>query len=494
MKGMNKFFRAFCEDGSAEYLAVGEPNSLGLKISTDGMVHFYCASETYMEGFGAIIAGHSVCVSNFTRGTPDGESLLIQNNEIKRLNFKDGFIETDETLSGDYARDFYDSYLQNNALLRAVRDCEFFNLAPRLQWQEVLDYENMIEHISGLVRLDSGPNLIGYIDSEHVLLTRLPSQPPNGMIEITGGIQIKELDFWKRKVKKLSSHSFGRATTIVGFYNHEGDMCIVSTLPPAVEEFGLVIANTSHDCVVDAIQEVVQILQWLRAQGVPWNGILNRRCFITSCEGVIYLNTGYLLSQFAENEKIFGGFSSEELRFMSPNQIVRCSKSAKVILEAIGFQIPHPPSICSEELRNLGMFIYSLVVGEKTVPMHWLSDAQFVLASWLTCVNPETPIASVLSILCDEPVDIFHPEIIRMQDTSKLDPLLRIAHRLVTGNMTLDELDQSLQSYIKWRDIQATETSVETEVKAVFGRMSALFQSGQDAMKSAISKSIDNSW
>ena len=491
---MKKFFRAFCEDGSAEYLSEGEAGPVGLKIRTDGLMYFGCSIDRVSHGPGAIFAGDSVFVSTFINGIPDGESLLVKEGALHRITFSSAFIQTDEILYGDVAGDFYESYMQKHSLFETVRRCELFDTTPQLHWEEVVGRENLIENVSNLIDIDLVPNLIGYIGSEQVLLTRLPPQPPSGMIEITGGIQIKAIDVWTRKLNKVSSHSFERATTIKGFYNHYDAVYIVSSLPPTVEEFRLVTANNSHDCVVDAICEIVKIVDWLRSMGVAWNGLLNRRCFITTSEGVIYLNTAYLLSRFPEHAKMFGGFSSEELRFMSPSQIVRCSTSARVILESLGFRIPSPESICSGETRNLGLLIYSLVMGDSIVPMHWLSDAQFALANWLSFVAPDEPVGRCLSISCHEPVDIIHPENVRLLDSNEMEPLIRIANRLYVGTMNLDELNESIQSYIKWRDTQIAESSVETEVKAVFGRMSAFIQSGQDAMKSAISKSLDNSW
>jgi hypothetical protein len=140
------------------------------------------------------------------------------------------------------------------------------------------------------------------------------------------------------------------------------------------------------------------------------------------------------------------------------------------------------------------MLIFSLLRGDDGFPCPWLSDAQFVLANLVAGVDPSNPLANLLSGLCEEPVDIHDPQKVQQYRKENVDPLLRVADRLVNGKMSLEELFQSLESYMDWRDRQLVETSVETEVKAVFSKVSAFIQSGQEAMKTALTKSVENSW
>ena len=497
MKAMKKFFQTFGEDGSVTYRGHSNTDSAGIRITPDGLLYFGGLQDGTQHGSGVVFGGADVFVSHFESGSPQGESLMIQKGQVKRLLFNNGSINENELLDGEIGESFFDSFLGTGIVHEAVRRCELLPEINRLEWSEVIETGKIIDAITGVVHSTAGSvDLLGYMNDNPVLLTRLPSHPPTGHFEIGGGIRVREVDVWKRRLDKFFSSvdTPQRFTILRGFYRFEGNMYIVSSLPSNVEEFYLKAANTSHDCLVDVLFDVVRTLRELSNIRVAWNGLINRHSFITTTDGEVYLNTGYVLSQFTEQKKLYGGHSIEQIRYLSPNQLVRSCAQSKIVLECIGYSIPAPENVSRGELHNLGMLIYSLLRGDEGIPFPWLSDAQFVLVNWVAGVDPTNPLADLLSILCEEPVDIHDPHKVRQYRKENVDPLLRVADRLVNGSMTLDELFQSLESYMEWRDRQLVETSVETEVKAVFNKVSAFIQSGQEAMKSALTKSVENSW
>ena len=491
---MNKFFQSETEDGTVIHRKDCEP--IGIKINPDGLVYLGGLLEDVQEGFGVIFGGGEFFASCFKLGVPEGESLMLRKNQVTRIVFRDGIIEGTEILDREKGRSFMDAFFCHGVIQDSLRISDLCSEDPPIEWSDVIDQTSFLPGIDRAHTLNLRGDLLGYLGSEQVLLTKLSPHPPTGFFEIAGGIRVKEVDIWKRKLDKLTSPAFAwkNITTIKGFYNLDGTMYIVSSFPQNVEEIRLSTPSTSHDFLVETISQVVAIVRELTRIGVTWGGLVNRDSFITTTDGELHLNTGYLLSRFTNGKELFGGHAIEELRFMSPNQIVRASAQTKLILECLGFQIPAPESISRGEARNLALLIFSLLKGDDGIPMPWLSDQQFILANWLAGVDPNNPAGNLLSVLCEEPVDLCDSSGLQFRNAERIDPLLRLAHRLIQGDLSLDELGGSLEGYIRWRDSQLAETSVETEVKAVFNRVSAFFQSGQEVMKTALSKSIENSW
>ena len=491
---MNKFFQSETEDGTVIHRKDSE--TIGIKINPDGLVYLGGLPDDTQEGFGVIFGGGDFFASYFKLGVPEGESLMLRKNQVTRIVFRDGIIEGTEKLDHEKGWSFLGSFLCHGVIQDSLRISDLCSEDPPIEWTDVIDQTSFLPGVNKAHILNSRGDLLGYLGSEQVLLTKLSPHPPSGFFEIAGGIRIKELDIWKRKLDKLTCPAIARQnfTTIKGFCKCDGNMYVVSSFPPNVEEIRLSTPSTSHDFLVDVISQVLVIVQELTRLGVTWGGLVTRDSFITTTDGELHLNTGYLLSRFTEEKALFGGHTIEELRFMSPNQIVRVSTQTKLILECVGFQIPAPESICRGEARNLALLIFTLLKGDDGIPMPWLSDQQFILANWLAGVDPNNPAGNLLSVLCEEPVDLCDSSRLQFRNAESTDPLLRLAHRLMLGDLSLYELSGSLESYIQWRDSQLAETSVETEVKAVFNRVSAFFQSGQEVMKTALSKSIENSW
>ncbi len=493
---MKKFFQTDSEDGAVIHRKDLDSKTIGIKINTDGLVYLGGLEGVVQEGFGVVFGGTDVFASYFKSGVPEGESLMLQNNKCKRIVFTEGCFSESESLNSESAHNFIDSYLHTGSLQAELRRCDLLAGSSRIDWNDAVEESFWLPSVERTHLSDSAGNMIGYVGSEKVLLTKLPPHPPTGYFEISGGIRIREVDLWKRKYKKLVSSSTlsQRILSIKGLFESNGEKYIVSTFPLNVEALRLSSPSTSHDCLVDVLYECLGILRELSGLGVAWNGLINRNSFITTSDGDIYLNTGYLLTRFTDEFKLFGGQSIEELRFMSPNQIVRCSIQTKFMLQCMGYEIPAPESISRGETRNLALLIASLLKGDEGYPAPWLSDPQFILVNWLAGVEANHPAANLLSVLCEEPVNDSDPSEVQLNSIDNVDPLLRIAHRLMEGSLNLDELVSNLESYIQWRDKECAETSVETEVKAVFSKVSAFIQSGQEVMKSALTKSIENSW
>ena len=493
---MKKFFQQFGDDGSVTYNAGLSSKEAAIKINPDGLVYFGHLKDHVYNGSGCLFAGQDIFMSSFVCGCPDGESLMIRDGDVRRLSFRDGAAVSNDPLVGCERDQYIEGYLEKDPLFDMFRQTKLRTECRRLEWSDVLAGERIIDAVHDIRELADGVDFIGLCGVDPVLLTKLPSSPPSGQVELAPGLSVKSIDVWRRKVHKLLSAESGnlRATSVKGFHMCDGSVYVVSTLPSNVEEYSLMPQNSSYDCLVDVMSEVCEILRWLTSIGIVWNGQINRKSFFTCSEGNVCLNTARLIARYSEPNKVFGGHFSDELRFMSSQQIVRASVPATCILDRMGFAIPPPESIALGESRNLGLLIFSVINDGSEIPFEWLSDAQFALASWIVCVDPCSPLTNLLSPLCMKPVDIKSPENATARDIDSLDSLASMGMKLFRGEWAIKDLARSLKAYIEWRDAQLAESSVETEVKAVFNRMSAFIHSSQTAVRSALTKSIDHSW
>jgi hypothetical protein len=154
------------------------------------------------------------------------------------------------------------------------------------------------------------------------------------------------------------------------------------------------------------------------------------------------------------------------------------------VIELIGYSVPSQIPPKQDDAHSLGVVI-NFMRHPNQNPFSWLSEAQFAMVSLLSAVGDIAAINRLSNEGDHNSGNVYGRE------NPAVDPIEKLVHRCTSGNTTVDELRDSIKQYIIWRDNQMDNTSVEEEVKAVFGKFSSLVQSGQQAVRSAFKNHND---
>ena len=471
-----------------------------IRITESGLMFVGPLYEGLPNGKGAVFGGDSILLSDFSDGIPTGESLLVTRDHIKRGTYHDGMRLESQPIAGADVLDFLTGYLEaehsvvTDDHLRSILANADTGEAMKPLWTDVLPARYMIGSVSITEKLDVGRgSLLARIGDTKVLLSPLPSHPPRGNVAVAPGVVVKQADVWLRRFERMVTlaeypDSVMRPVGVIKL--DDGARYVVSLFPVDLMKDDIVKApqDTHTDSLIDTVHLVCEAVKFFHSSGVTFNGSLNPGAFIFSVDGRVWLNSGYVLSMAIDTLQLYGGMLVEEVRFMSPARISSLSQPIRSAMQYVGFEESVQLSPVEDDAYSLGLLIASLQSNSE-FPYEWLSHSQFILCSILASSKGLSDVPW-LSLTCKEPVDLSSPDVTHREVTD-LSPCEKLALKLMDGQISIEDAVVSFVNYKAWRDRVMNETSVHTEVRAVFNKMSTILQSSQDMIKQSLAHQKD---
>ena len=470
--------------------------SQSVHVSADGMLYIGESSDTGFSGFGAMLAGDSFLLSEFIEGVPRGDSVRFSDNRLYHEIFEGRSRSVHELVPSSAALEHVSEFLRKmDGHIVRVEDLSLImghcsdddgSSETVFSWDALVPSRYWVRCLESIEEFgwQNSDMLTGYIGGSAVFLNALPSRPPVGSSEVMKGVFMRNRDVWYRRFERLVSCSDEYPNSVlrpVGMYQHEGK-CYVVSIPlrdsTVMSEFtSFASSEESIDSNLEIIHAMAVGVQFVHSVGITFNGSISHRLFLLSTEGTVLLNTGHLLAHHVDSRFVFGGIPPVELRFLSPRRMQTLSVPLKIASRMLHVEesISFSPQV-ADDLYSFGRL---LAGASKSLPFPWLSHAQYTLVSLLDA-------RAWLSPLCVQPVSLQGGETPEHCDPSDLTPIEKLSHRLMEGQIGVDELIECVEKYFAWRDQTLAGSSVETEVKAVFSKMSSLFQTSQGLFKQAV--------
>lgn len=470
------------QDGSGSFSRT-ESAGVRLKVFLDGRMHLsdLCSSQSSVPGI--MLGGSSFVVSKFAQDKPVDTVLLFHERGLKRKATGDGIGISENDVPVD---------MWSEALSEVLRGSEVDRMRPNLveimmrnkaepaKWADIIPLRYMIESVDIVGELVSGmegQSLLGVIGNSRVLLSRLSVTPPLGSVELIPGVAAKQTEVWLRRLERMLTLTTFPPCVLrpVGFVELEPDeLYFVSLFPEDVQTEEIVpkpFRDSNFDKVIDLIEQVSNIVKFCHSNGITFNGTLNYNAFLFHQDGRCYLNSGYIISRVFDSQKLYGSATPDEIRFFSPVRM--CNLSAQITLAITYLEGASPQSLSpiKDDLCSLGLFILSLQ-SQAGFPYPWLSSSQYVICSIIasSMIDFDVPWLS----FAYKPSVKVGAKTAEMASEDDLSPHEKLAAKLIRGDLSIDDILVSLQKYKEWQDRVMNETSVETEVKAVFSKVSSI--------------------
>lgn len=455
-----------------------------ISISKDGMLYIGSGPPGGMSGPGALCAGDSVLISKFVDIRPQGLSLWIDDSRITLRDFGASSSSSYGGCDSETAEEFIDEFSE---IATFVDMCKAL-VVPHFSgstssWDSVIPTAYRVGYVSNLedVFLCGSDCKLGTVGRTRVLLFPMSQTPPEGTVFLAPGVPVKQVDVWLRRFERLVNTADypPYALRPVGCFL-EDSWYLVSLFPTDVLLEDLLdgppvqTGLDSADALLDTILGVCKGVKFLESTGLTFNGFLNRNAFIFTHQGTVLLNTSYLLSRSLDKTQVFGGLSTTELRGLPPAHFPALSVPLECAVRSVQLESRMNPSQLQEDRYSLGLLILSLLARDG-VPMNHLQHAQYVLC----CLASAGGACEVPWLTAGWTGSLTEGS---AQPATDLSPLERMASRLMAGDMSVDELIESIQKYQEWRD-QMSSSSVKTEVKAMMTMVSGAFRTSQDFMK-----------
>jgi hypothetical protein len=485
---MNKIFRTMqlAPDGAVSFVKSDDRREISVSITMDGVViiserHSECGDDK------AVFGGDKVFLSRFDRESPHGESIILTRNSLESRVYENGRLRSSVVIPVDRTAGILDGFLRAHLIIHQL--LKKFHLdrfeEPRT-WHDIIPDHLWIPRITGNVSLvgDRGDR-ISSIGPNKVLLSPLPVEPPLGTYEIGPGVTVKNSDIWYRRFEKMLNCKVYPPNFLrpIGVFEGESRAYIVCLQPHEVESYQLSLPDSLTDTIIDSFLEIVEAVGFLHTIGITPNGCINPHLFLTTSNGELVTNTGYLLSTIIDTRYVFGGFSAEELRFLSPRAIARVSAPVRCVIEALEVSVASPSTPRQDDVYSLGVLLHDMS-RPNVLPFPRLSDAEFALSSLLSAAGFTTD-TEYLSLLRREDEQSHEDDPVFAKRAEVATPIERLVSRCMSGELGFEELRTSIRQYISWRENQVDSTSVETEVKAVLNKFTSFVHSSHNAVRTA---------
>lgn len=466
------------QDGSGSFSRT-ESAGVSLKVFSDGRMHLsgICSSQSPVPGI--MLGGSSFVVSKFAEDKPVDTVLLFHERGLRRKATSVGIGISENDVPVDVWSEALSDVLRGSEVDRIgpnLVEIMMRNKAEPAKWADLIPLRYMlgsVDIVGELLLGMEGQCLLGVIGDSRVLLSRLSDTPPLGSVELIPGVAAKQTEVWLRRLERMLALTDYPPCVLrpVGFVELEPDeFYFVSLFPEDLQTEEIVpkpFRDSNFDNVIELIEQVSNIVKFCHSNGITFNGTLNYNAFLFHQDGRCWLNSGYIISRVFDSQQLYGSATPDEIQFFSPERMCNLSAQITMAITYLEGAAPQSLSPIKDDLCSLGLFILSLQ-SQSGIPYPWLSPSQYTLCSMIasSMIDCDVPWLS----FAYKPSVRVGAKTAKMACEDNLSPHEKLAAKLIRGELSIDDILVSLQRYKEWQDRVMNETSVETEVKAVFSK------------------------
>ena len=442
-----------------------------IHVAADGLVYIGPSNKSGFCGTGAMFAGDSFLVSDFEDGLPVGQALRVSRGELLCEEYTDASRVLSIAIAHEMRSEYVVEFLDGGKKFDCVDILKTMLLnSVETTWKALVAEEYWVRGSLTVVNED-----FGYLDGSLVFLKKLPQFPPSGKTQLGPGLYVGNCDLWYRRFLRLvnmtvADELMSSVIKPVGVYLLGDTYYVISTSPGVAHESDIVAPEWSEDSSFEYIYSMAKLINVVHSNGLTFLGSINPKLFVSTQAGRLLIDTGRLAAHISTNG-VYGGF--DDVRYLSASRIQQLPvfQLARKYLHMDDDLTPIGP--IEDDCVSFGLLISNLC---DTSCITQLSNSQYIL---LSTIQPSSP---WLSVLCLGSVDFqTEPELCTIAD---LSPCIKLAYKLIERQLNIVQLMGAIEKYREWQD----GSSVETEVKAVFSKVSSIFQSGQEILKQAVSK------
>jgi hypothetical protein len=491
MKNSNNSDISLRADGSAVLVTSFENRGVReLSISSEGLLGINFDAGSNGDSRKAMLSGDSIFVSRFKESVPVGTSILQRGQSTHILNHQDRVRVADTRLDSESFSERI-SVLVEQEGFHEISDILFHSNEgyDAVSWENLIPRRFQLEQIEIRDEIEFGKrgSQVGFIGETRVLLSPLPDVPAQGKIEIAKNIRVNKAEVWARRFHLMISVAEYPPDILrpVGAYKLDSSFYIVSLFPDEIsmDTISLNSTESEFDDALIQLEQIGSMVQFMHGHGITFNGSLNPNAFIWCENSKVYLNTAYVLSHVEDAHHLYGKLCPDEFRFLSPWRVAQLSIPWKNVLGVLDLRTHGSLSAVQDDIYSLGL----LVIGMERpsgFAFGWLSHSQFLVCSLAKATLPECPVPW-MTAECAEPVVLSSqtPQMRRDEDLSSFE---KLGYRLMKGSMNLSDFLSSLRRYAEWCEEIVNDTSVETEVKSMLTKLSAVIQESSGIIRTSL--------